>query len=223
MSLLDLGRFDVGNEGRRFLLFCAVSFLMSIPAMATTVVYDNGPINGTQGSGAPTISGGAVTDSFLLSSDSIITGTANIGLWLDHNNAPSSVNWSITSSPYSGVLASGTAAWNSTFLFTNAFNFDIYSGSFSIPDLLLVSGTYWLQLDTASTTPAGTTFWDRSDGPSQAFDGPGITDPAGSESFQILGTTPVAGVPEPASLLLVASALAVIVPRSRRYLRNPKS
>lgn len=201
--------FDIASGPRRLALLCAVPFLMGVPALAGTVLYDNGAIVGTQGFGAPTIGGSPVTDSFLLASGSTITGTANVGLWITHGDSPFTVDWAITSSAFSGVLESGTAAWSSTFLFENAFQYDIYSGSFSIPNLSLAPGTYWLQLGNAVTTPAASfsIFWDRSVGPSQAFDGPGIPDPAGSESFQIIGNVNTSGVPEPSSVLLIGSGL----------------
>ena len=152
---------------RSILLVCAGTFLMGVPALAS-VLYDNGPINGTQGTGAPQISPNAISDSFILSGASTITGTANLGLWIDHGDTPSTVDWSINASPFTGILASGTAAWSSTFLFTNTFNFDIYSASFSIPNVSLAAGTYWLQLDNAVATSAGNTSYpERSRGSTQ--------------------------------------------------------
>jgi hypothetical protein len=203
---------------RRFMLLSAVPFLMGTTALASTVLYDNGAINGTQGTGAPTISSGGVSDSFVLPSASFLTGVANVGLWLDHGSTPSTVDWFISAAPFSGFLDSGTATWSFTFLFTNAFNFDIYNASFSLPNVAVI-GTRWLQLDNAVSSSGGNIFWDRSDGPSQAFDGAGIADPVGSESFQILGGPQVAAAPEPSSVLLVAGALAGIL-RCRRWLKR---
>ena len=48
--------FDKERMLRRFMLLSAVPFLMGTTALASTVLYDNGAINGTQGTGAPTIS-----------------------------------------------------------------------------------------------------------------------------------------------------------------------
>src|SRR5262249_37174208 len=111
-----------------------------------SVLYDNGAIIGTQGDGAPTIRFAQVIDSFVISSASTITGTANVGLWIDRGDVPVTVTWTISPGPFSGAIASGTASWSASLLFTNAFHFDIYSGSFSIPDLPLSAGTYFLAL-----------------------------------------------------------------------------
>jgi hypothetical protein len=147
-------------------------------------------------------------------SASTITGTANVGLWIDHGDVPSTVNWAIRTAPFSGVLASGTASWSASSLFTNAFNFDIYSGGFSIPNLPVAAGTYYLALSNAVTVPAGSTYWDRSGGPSQVFnDAFGV-----SNSFQIIGNVggPVSA-PEPATIGLMALSLVAL--RSlRQYL-----
>ena len=183
-------------------------------AGAATVLYDNGAIVGTQGSGAPSISPAEVVDSFDISSASTITGTANVGLWITQGDVPSTVDWAIRTSPFSGVLASGTASWSASFLFTNPFNFDIYSGGFSIPDLPVAAGTYYLSLGNAVTVPAGSTFWDRSGGPSQVFDGSTNL----SNSFQIIGNVGApASAPEPATIVLMALSL-VALGRFRRYL-----
>jgi hypothetical protein len=182
-------------------------------AWAAAVLYSNGPILGTDGSGAPTISTQEVVDSFVISSASTITGTANVGLWIDHLNVPSTVNWAIRTAPFSGVLAGGTASWSASFLFTNQFNFDIYSGSFSIPDLPVAAGTYYLALSGAVTVPAGSTYWDRDNGPSQVFDG----STANSNAFQIIGNVGPASAPEPATIALMALSLAALA-KFRRYL-----
>ena len=183
-------------------------------ARAATILYDNGAIVGTQGDGAPTITGSAVIDSFQILSPSTITGTANVGLWVAHGDVPSMVGWSISSSPFSNVILSGTASWNASFLFTNPFNFDIYSASFSIPNLPVGAGTYYLALSNAVTVLTGQTYWDRSGGPSQVFNGGNNS----SNSFQIIGSVggPVS-TPEPGTIGLFAVSLVAL--RSvRRYL-----
>jgi hypothetical protein len=202
-----------------FLLACTSVFLLGVVPGSAAVLYDNGAINGTQGTGAPPIHGvNAVSDSFVLLAGSTITGTANLGLWETHGDTPSTVDWSIGTGPFGGTVASGTATWGLTFLFTNAFNFDIYSGTFAIPNVSLAAGTYWLELTNAVATSAGSTFWDVSKGPSSAFIDPANPQTVVSESFQIVGNVNNSAVPEPGGIALPGAALALLysVLRNRR-------
>jgi hypothetical protein len=158
----------------------------------------------------------AVTDSFTVTAPSIVTG---VEFWTSAfpGGTPVTVDWLITSDHFGGsTLASGTANLNYTFLFNiGGINYDVGRNSFSVPNVQLATGTYWLQLQNASVTggqaccgdgnPPDTLYWDRSDGPSQAYQS--ITGAQPSESFEVLGTT----TPEPSSLALLGSAAVVLL------------
>jgi hypothetical protein len=204
------------------LLFAALLMFISTPASADTL-YTNGPVDGTTNawtiSGLTNIVDYAVTNSFSLASASTITG-ADFGSWLISGDILQSVDWAITTDPFGGTtLGSGTVTPAGSILFTNAYGFDILTQTFAIPNVLLAAGSYWLQLGNAISNYSDYygVYWDQNSGPSSAFglvtdltaSPPATTTfvPDGSESFDIQGTT---NVPEPSTLLLLGSSLAVL-------------
>lgn len=79
---------------------CLLAFTVlaaAIPASAD-ILYSNGAVNGTvNGYG---IIGFAVTDSFILTSASVLTGVSGIGLWTDAvDDIPVTVQWGISGCP----------------------------------------------------------------------------------------------------------------------------
>ena len=166
------------------------------------VLYDNGT-NGSPPSplgGALTINLGlAVTDSFVITTPSIVTG---VGFWTAAfpGATPLTVDWRITSSAFSGsTLAQGTASVNYKFLYNPGNYYDIGSDIILLPSVGLTPGTYWLQLENASVTggqpccgdvnPPNALYWLIDKGPSQAFQT--VTGAQPSESFEVFGTPTV--------------------------------
>ena len=193
------------------------------------VLYDDGPINGTND--AWTINFGyIVSDNFTLASNSTVGGF-NFGAWEFPGDILTSVDWSITAYPNSGtVYGSGTADGKNLsdqFISTNQYNYNIDKITVAGLNVGLSAGTYWLNLQNATVPSGDPVFWDENDGkdckgdngsgggcPSEAFNGYG-TIPA--ESFGINGTGG-GTTPELDSFVLFASGIVGIVGVLRRRL-----
>jgi hypothetical protein len=204
------------------LLFCA----LTAPA---AILYDNGPIKGVadalfiqQGSQA--------TNSFILSSNANVTGIT-FGTWTLSGETVTAVDWSITADAFGLPIYSGTAAVSSAFQFKNTLffppNYDLDISSFSVPNLALSAGAYWLQLENAVASGGGNTFWDQNGRSSsafynsKAFDGVITRSAVPSSPFQILGdASGASGVPEPNSLALGGSGFLLLAAGALRRKLN---
>jgi len=187
--------------------------LAAVPAMAATVLYSNGPTNDSID--AINFTNFPVTDSFVLSRSSTVTGVS-FDAWLYPGDTMSQVDWSIGTSAFDSSLGSGTAATTGVFKETGLFTYEIYTESISGLDLPLGAGTYWLTFRNATTTNGDAAFWDENNGPSTAFfqiPGLAIT----SETFQILGESE-SPIPEPSSFLLLGSGLVGLAGLIKRKL-----
>ena len=223
------------------LFLCLLAAMGSKPALADSTLYDNtGPTSyGYNSNGAFTINEGLeVADSFTLASNSTLTGV-NFIAWLPDvfagnfgtGNAMTSVDWLITGTAFGGNLyGSGTASVTDSYLKTvQNGSYDLYQVSFSLPDLSLTAGTYYLQLQNAVTVDGQAAYWDTSNGLSDAV-GAGGGDPpsdlngvvstvgTNSETFQIIGNADASATPEPSSFLLLGSGLAGLAGLIKRKL-----
>jgi hypothetical protein len=199
-------------------VICAVA---AAPALADTL-YDNSTSTSYQSTGWGIQSNLEISDSFTLAAPSTVS-QISFGNWIASGDTLSSVDWAITTGPFSGsTLASGTATTFSTTLENSSPSLDgwtVDSDLFSIPALALSAGTYYLQLDNAVESADYFTFWDLSNGPSSgwgyntAFPGAyslGSASGSGSQTFAIYGssTDVPTPTPEPSSLLLLGTGLA---------------
>ncbi len=207
------------------------------PSRASTVLYDNGVGSGTLGSSSISF-GNIQTDTFTLTGASILTGV-DLGLWVHTTipaDSPASLKWRITPSlPDDFNLGPlGTTAVLTGFQFcsgcatdgTNAF--DIYASSFSLPNLALDAGTYFLTLDFGETAGFDSLFWDVNNGPSIAYRNGAnlagsitLTPGSNSDTFDIRGdlVAPPTTTPEPASTAIFLSGLALVAGLARRKMR----
>jgi hypothetical protein len=175
--------------------------------------------------------GGLVSDSFTLAGTSTLTGV-NLGIWIASGNTPDQLSWRISDSYLTTITPSdhGTQAFltdvtkvcTGCVTIANIPGNDVYSASFSLPNLVEGPGTHFLTLDYGSG--GGTSlYWDVSNGPSQAFVN-GVnaqTDlHSNSNSFEILGTTnDSTASPEPAGTAMLLSGLALVAGLARRGMR----
>ena len=207
-----------------------------IPASADLDLYSNGPINGNFDAFGIGGVGVSVSDSFVLTSASTVTGV-DFGAWTYDfaDKSVTSVQWSIGTTPGDLSLGTGTADTTDTFFGTStntlfgAGVFTVDSDSFSTGNISLGAGAYYLTLQNAVTAPVNTqAYWDVNNGPSSAFynaDSPNpipfanyeVVCTTCSEAFDIQGTTGTV-TPEPDSyaVLILGFGGVILAVRSRR-------
>src|SRR5664279_1853354 len=123
------------------------------PAMADSILYSNGPYNGT--TDAWTINFGfSVSDSFNVGSDPHIRDLSFV-YWDGSAASPSSdllttVDMQIGSTSFGG--STQTLNFTNTFLATNSFGFSLYQADSSLPFDIPWSGAGYLTLSNACTT-----------------------------------------------------------------------
>jgi len=191
------------------ILLCVAAAV--VPASGGTI-YDNGPANGSVY--AWTINFGyVVSDSFTVGAASTVFGV-DFYVWAYPGDTALTVDWSITSAEFGGTsYGSGTASLTSTFISSNQYGYDIDKLSASGLNVALGAGTYWLNLQNATTSFGDPLFWDENSGPSSASESAVGT--IASEAFDIKGT---GGVPEPSSIMLFGSGIVGLAGLLRRKL-----
>ena len=190
--------------------------LLSAPAWGEVVLYDNGPVNGAITAEA-IYAGQAISDSFTLTNSSVLTGVT-FGDWSGTGGTPTGVQWGISASIGGSDLGGGDAGPSSVFVTDSPDDlYFVYDSTFSLPDISLGPGTYYLTLQNAYLQ-----YWDVNDGPSAAYNGPAdnlantAVPGTDSESFQILGTETPEPNPGPVVAGLFACAAAAGFIRKRR-------
>ena len=175
--------------------------------------YDNGPPNGSVD--AWTINFGyVVSDTFVLSVANTIQ-SFNFWVWAYPGDTALTVDWSITSQEFGGTtFGSGTASLSSTFVSSNQYGYDIDKLSASGLDLELGSGTYWLNLQNATTLFGDPLYWDENSGRSSASESAVGT--IASEAFDVNACGGF--IPEPSSILLFGSGILGLAGVLRRKL-----
>jgi hypothetical protein len=222
-------------------------FLLTILCLALTAsaqnIYSEGPIDGNDNALFVT---GPNLPNFLGSFQDISNGfvAANSGNNFENRiewgewsvGAPTSFSWSIGSGAFGNDIGSATVgqnAFNSVFLFTNAFGYGVYDVTVQVPPYLAITAgnTYWLTISNATdASNDGTQAWDIPNGGSG---GPAICNVRqsgtnfgaciedgvifGGESFTI--TSEIAPyTPEPSSIMLFGSGILGIAGILRRKL-----
>jgi hypothetical protein len=196
--------------------------LTVVPACAQ--LYDNGPLNGNVNAWEIN-NGSIISDSFTCCryGPTGTVGGFDFYVWAIHGDTPLTVDWSITSQPNGGIVyGGGTAKLIDNLISTNSYGYDIFNETTSglYVTVGVGSGTYWLNLQNATTTDGDPLYWDENSGvgcmspgcPSQASSNMVGTIP--SESFTIRGATPELG-----SGVLLGSGMLVLAGAMRRKLK----
>ncbi len=196
----------------------ALSLAAVFPASATAL-YSNGPVNGASASWNITSSSDVATNSFTVSSASIMTGF-DFATWNSAGQVISTVNWAIGTTAFGNDVALGTSGVSSVFDFSGTdsanliYPYDVETNTVSGLNVGLSAGTtYWLTLYGAAIP--GTAAWDQNYGSSAAqFSTHGFSAPISSETFDINGGS--SSTPEPASLGLLGGGILVMLGAFRR-------
>ena len=205
---------------RLALLFMLGFSLVSLPAVAQTDLYDDGPTDGT--TDAWTINFGfAVSDQFTLSSSAQVNGL-QFAAWLFPGDVIESVEISITSEEYGGLTYfDGQVDVAQSGCVLNQLSFDVCNENLTFSPVALNAGFYSLNMQNAVVNTGDPVYWDENRGPSRASEGSLGSIP--SESFTILGSTTTTGTtgttPEPGAVILFGSgALGMLGILRRKFL-----
>jgi len=209
-------------------LFALCLTLLVVPATAQTV-YSNGPINGN--TDAWTINFGfIVSDTFnVTNNDTTITG-GSFGMWLVPGDTLTSAELSITSGENGGTsYFDQTVNFVQSNCMVNGFGDNVCTENTTFNGPTLNAGTYWLNLQNATTFSGDPVYWDENSGPSKASENTVGSIP--SEAFTVFGcvggqcettttstTSTTTSVPEPSSIMLFGSGILGLAGLLRRKL-----
>jgi hypothetical protein len=151
---------------------------------------------------------GAGSQQFNLSVESILA-SMTISTWTN-GGGPSTLSWTISTNPPGGggVLDSGSSAVTDVLNFTSGYN--VYNTTGSLPGIDLVAGTYWLTLQSDTSSDSSTVYWGVTNptglGAQTSSDNVTWTDRSGSWNY-VLELDGSSAVPEPGTLGLLGLSL----------------
>jgi len=172
----------------------ATSFLLALPCSGQDLLYDNGP-DGNIGYYHVNF-GSAVTNSFVLSQPATVTNVTLTLYDVDDRNHPQRLKWTITTEPFGGTI-NGTGFVDLSRLqppYLTRFLFFAWKVGFTIPNLELPAGMYYLQIQDVVTRWDTWAFWAQTiNGNAAGYydavgqNGDGTVSPVPSESFAVSG------------------------------------
>ncbi len=204
----------------RLFLSAVLLAIASVPAVAQVDLYDNGPTNGTT-DGWTINFGYAVSDTFVLNGSASF-GSMAFAAWLFPGDVLQSAEVSITSAEFGGTTyLDQVVNFTQTSCVGNQYGYNVCAEFGNFNYVALAPGTYWLTLQNADVANGDPVYWDENSGPSQASQNAIGTIP--SESFTVglgcgnggAGCGPPS-TPEPGTLMLLGSGIAVLAGSLRR-------
>jgi hypothetical protein len=207
-----------------FLAALVVVVCSVVPAVADSILYDNGP-QGPDADAWPVYGGYVTADTFTLATAATVTGF-QFWAWLFPGDTVTSAEVSITSQAFGG-----TTYFDQTVIFTslgcnvNAYGYNVCDESATFHGPRLNAGTYWLNLQNAVTAQGNPVLWDENSGfgctspgcPSLA-ESTEVDGTIPSESFTLIGNSGSGSVPEPGTILLLGAGLVGVAETLRRKL-----
>jgi hypothetical protein len=130
----------------------------------TQIIYENGPINGTNSSWTIN-SGFVVSDTFTVANSSLPINTFSFGVWLLSGDTLESAEISISSSEFGGtVFFDQTVSFTQSGCSDNQFGFNICTATGVFPGVTLNAGTYWINVQNAAVDTGDPAYWDENSG-----------------------------------------------------------
>ena len=210
------------------LLFALCVLLAAVaPAAAQQVLYENGPINGTE-DGWTINFGFAVSDTFTIAGGTSTLQGMSFGAWLLPGDTLESVEVTITSSEFGGTLYFDQSVnLTATGCVANQYGYDVCQENGLFHGPTMNGGTYWVTLQNGVVNDGDPVYWDENAGvgchsvgcpslPSENSLGTIL-----SESFTMLGTVQTGtggSTPEPGTLVLFGTGVLGVIGLMRRKL-----
>jgi hypothetical protein len=204
-----------------------LSLAVAVSARAESLVYDNSTaISFTASAWEVGVTGGflnSVDNSFTLTSTATIN-EITAGVWVPAGDTLTSATGGIFTAPFAGGTdeVNGTITPISSTYEGSIYGWDLYEEVFSISQVTLAPGTYYLTFESANTTNSGLlAAWDMSGNSNTSAD---EWSGNGDQSTGLTSTTfalysPDSPVPEPSSLYLLGSGVAALAGMIRRKLK----
>ena len=147
------------------ILLMFACLMAALPALASSIVYSNGPFGGIDGW---TINFGfSVADSFYLGAQTQVTGTVFYVVEFPGDTV-TSVNWQITGgAKLNKTLPHGIADTTNSHgqgLLVDKPTFSYDTITLTLPPFILPAGTYWITFSNAVTAQGNPVYWDENDG-----------------------------------------------------------
>jgi hypothetical protein len=207
---------------RLVVISLAISLLLTIPAFADIVLFDDGATNGQFNALFIDGPNGQVwnqyiSDGFTATGGGVAT-SLDFGMWVPTGTLPVSVSWWLGTSAFAGDIGSGSVAQvNYTYFGSSAYGYDVYNIHIDGLSGNITQGqTYWLSLGNA-TDNFGTGYdgWDANYGPATCnFNQGGVNygdcGLGSGNAFTLYGT------PEPGTMVLLGGGILAAAGALRR-------
>ena len=194
-------------------LFMLCPVIATLPAVAQTI-YSNGPTNGNTDAWTISFNTFIVSDTFQVANNNTEITGFTMADWLTPGSLLGTAELSITTGE-----AGGTSYFDQIVDFTqgsctlNTLGYNVCNETTTFNGPTLNAGTYWINIQNASTTgdPA---YWDENSGPASASENTVGSIP--SESFTVFGGQSGTTTPEPSTFMLFGTGLLGLAGLLRR-------